>query len=225
MIGLTVNYKGVNISLKSEIYREDSIIFNATHLNQCIPSSSIDEFLSEKKKKGFLNILAYITKLPISKLVWTDTKGDIWMHWKLAYDFTEWLDPVFGVWFSFKIKDIVRFGSLYKIQAYNEVLDEVCLDFVVPKITYSTRSIVLENHFPDSSQNVMTRLARNNIIQDYDECLTWKMKEEYSNSNYTEIVEMPGLYGKPVYLTRWTELGKEFLISILDDWRRNPYNP
>ena len=238
-----LSYAGVDIPLITNFENGDPTMINATKMIQCFPNKRMNDFLSNRSTKNYINALSCDTGKPVSELLKVKpgnaSDSGTWMHEDLAIEFARWLNPSFAIWCNRKIKELLVSGVTtlsnenIQLRQINTQLKDTCdkmrpyadYSYNVLKIsdkTYCTTDIVKGFSCTISVQEVFNRLVEKDIVGRYANSPYWFLKDPYDKMGFTRLVsKIKYQNGKAVSTsnsTRWTEDGRMFLGSILSSW-------
>ena len=110
---------GISVSVPFNVtyFEDDCTMIYVTDLIKAFPGKKVNNFLRNGSTKEFINALKSVTRIPITELCriekgnYTDSRMQgTWMHWSLALEFAQWLDPHFGVWCNTKVLEVMEKG-------------------------------------------------------------------------------------------------------------------
>ena len=87
------------------------------------------------------------------------------------------------------------------------------------KKTYTTTEIAKELGFR-SARELNEKLEEMGI--QYRVNKTWVLKAKYAKLGYVEIKQGFKADGTPIYYTRWTQKGREFLLKLFKNYTTSP---
>ena len=226
MNSINLDYMGFRIPFSIES-SSNSVMVNATEMAK-VENKLVADFLRLKSTTNFINALINIMGVPRSQILVVirgggpQTRQGTWMCEALAIEFAKWLNPMFGVWCSVKISELVKKGHT---DIYNNYLaDKPYADYAkamlsVSTLTYSTTELLKGFKAKISTRDFIKRCKTEKIIEKkFKSRGMWHLNKPYDKFNYTTLVSSfkNGTWKNRI---RWTEAGRRFVFLLLVKWR------
>ena len=131
-----INRRGMVIPVPFDVtgFNSGEVMINVTDIIKSYPNKNMGNFLRNSTTKEYIKALQEVTGLPIDKICKV-TKGGLpgeqgtLMHQNLAIEFTQWLDPHFGIWCNSKVLEVLHKGltTVYpaEYQRYNNIISNL----------------------------------------------------------------------------------------------------
>ena len=128
-----INRRGVIIPVPFDVtgFNSGEVMINVTDIIKSYPNKNMGNFLRNSTTKEYIKALKDVTGLPLDRICKV-TKGGLpgeqgtLMHQNLAIEFTQWLDPHFGIWCNSKVLEVLHKGltTVYpaEYQRYNNII-------------------------------------------------------------------------------------------------------